>query len=521
MSEEYEDPVAVQILTPLDLIKRLLTLVKRSLRYWPVFVGALLVAGAAAVLTPKLLPPMFKSQTTLVYQELIQASTLLGRDAPVESAQQRGTRLREMVTSRTNLESVINELSIYQNAVNNFGIIEAVEEFRQDMQIEVGEDSFAITYESDDPERSYAVTKRLAESLIEQAVKYRQQGALSTQTFLKAQAARTKKELDDREQALAEFLAIHPEFAQDVMMPGGTTAGASIRAMELRNKTTPGPKAGPPPSRLPPAIEALQRQRARIAARLEDKPTPAPPPPAPREIDPAMQEAIDRAQRDVTRATGDLAGARAKYTDQHPDVQAAKRRLASAQAALGAAKSAANSSMKAPPPPPSAPVAPMTDDERARLKQQLATIEQNLKREREKGGGASVILDEKTQKSSNWIVDLETEWGGLNRDVAEVRERYQQIQHRFFQANIMAKVEDSGGAAQMVVVDPAFKPKRPYRRGPRRTAAGAAVIVMFLGGLIALFLAYFDDRVYDEEDLRELKLGKLAHTVPAAPSTKA
>lgn len=520
MSEEYEDPVALQLLTPLDLIKRLLTLVKRSLRYWPVFVGALLVAGAAAVLTPKLLPPMYKSQTTLVYQELIQASSLLGREAPVESSRQRGSRLREMLTSRTNLESVINELGIYQNTVNSFGIIEAVEDFRKDMQIEVGEDSFAITYESDDPERSFAVTQRLAESLIEQAVKYRQQGALSTQTFLKAQAARTKKELDDREQALAEFLAIHPEFAQDILMPGGGTAGASIRAMEFKNKGQPR-RAGPVGPRLPPAIEALQRQRARIAARLEDKPAPAPAAPAPREIDPAMQEAIDRAQRDVDRANGDLASARAKYTDQHPDVQAAKRRLASAQAALRAAKSAAASSMKAPPPPPSAPVAPMTSEEKTRLKQQLAQIDKNLAREREKGGGSSVVLDEKTQKSSNWIVDLETEWAGLNRDVAEIRERYQQIQHRFFQANIMAKVESSGGASQMVVVDPAFKPKRPYRRGPRRTAAGAAVVVMFLGSLIALFLAYFDDRVYDEEDLRELKLGKINHTVPAAPPNKA
>ncbi|MEM1030721.1 MAG: hypothetical protein AAGN82_10245 [Myxococcota bacterium] len=519
MSDEYEDPIALQLLTPLDLVKRLLTLVRRSLRYWPVFLGAMLVAGAAAALTPKLLPPMYKSQTTLVYQELIQASSLLGQDTPVESPQQRGSRLREMLTSRTNLETVINELQIYQSAVESFGIIEAVEEFRQDMQIDVGEDSFAITYESEDPERSFAVTKRLAESLIEQAGKYRQQGAMSTQTFLKAQAARTKGELDDREQALAEFLALHPEFAQDVMNPGGGTAGASIRAMGLRNRTGAKPAAARP--RLPPAIEALQRQRARINARLEEKPPPPPPAPAPAEMDPAMREAIDRAQRDVDRAQSEVAAARSKYTDQHPDVQAALRRLNSAKAGLAAAKSQAAASVKAPPPAPVAPVGPMTEEEKEKLKQQLAQIDMNLQRERDKGEGATVILDEKTQKSSNWIVDLETEWAGLNRDVSDVRERYQQIQHRFFQANIMAKVEASGGAAQMVVVDPAFKPKRPYRRGPRRTAAGAAFIVMFLGGLMALFLAYFDDRVYDDRDLRELKLGKLAHTIPAAPTAKA
>jgi hypothetical protein len=232
-----------------------------------------------------------------------------------------------------------------------------------------------------------------------------------------------------------------------------------------------------------------------------------------------VQEAINRAQRDVERANADLAAARAKYTDQHPDVAAAKRRLASAQAALRAAKSTTASAAKKPAPAPVAPVAPVTEADKKRIRRQLANLEKNLKRSRQKASSGATI-DEGTQKSSNWIVDLETEWAGLNRDVAEVRERYQQLQYRYFQANIMAKVEAAGGAAQMVVVDPAFKPKRPYRRGPRRTAAAAALVVMFLGGLIALFLAYFDDRVYDEQDLRELKLTKLTHTVPAAPKVK-
>jgi capsular polysaccharide biosynthesis protein len=504
-------------LDPLQLFKRGLTLARRSLRFWPVFVGAALLAAVAVLLTPKVLPPVYTSQSTLMYREIIQTTSLVGRDdVPVESQRQRGTRLKEMLTSRTNLEAIINELGVYQDTVESLGALEAVEEFRKDTKVVVGEDSFSITYESDDPKKAHAVTKRLAESLQEQSAKYRLDQATSTMEFIAQQADRTKAELDQREHALAEFLSLHPEFAMDMMMPGQSTAGASIRAHERERTgkaTAPKLLAGPENR----VVSALERQRARLMARLDD----ADKPPAQVvqerkiEIDPAMQEDINRARRDVERAQSEVTTARGKYTDMHPDVQAAQRRLAQAQATLAAAQAAAKASLAQQDSGMPAQVAAQPVD-KDKLRQQLSLIEISLRRAGEKEDTAApVVVDEKTQKSSNWIVDLETEWASLNRDVQDTRDRNQQIQHRLFQASILAKVEASSGAEQMAVIDPAFEPLRPNRRGPRRTGAAAALVVFLLGAIFAFVLAYFDDRIYDEHDLRELSLGSLSHVVPA------
>lgn len=506
-------------LDPLELLKRGLTLARRSLRFWPVFVGAALLAAVAVVVTPKVLPPIYTSQSTLMYRELIQTTSLVGRDdVPVESQRQRGTRLKEMLTSRTNLEAIINELGVYQDTVDSLGVLEAVEEFRQDTKVVVGEDSFSITYESDDPQKAYAVTKRLAESLQEQSAKYRLAQAQSTMEFIAQQAERTKAELDQREHALAEFLALHPEFAMDMMMPGQSTAGASIRAQE-REKTSKGlaaVKVGGSENRV---VSALERQRARLLARLEDADRPPEQVVQQRklELDPAMQEDISRARRDVERAQSELTTARGKYTDMHPDVQAAQRRLNAAQATLAAAQQAAKASLAQQDSGVPAQVAAQPVD-KDKLRQQLNLVEANIRAANRKGNeddGAPVVVDEKAQKSGNWIVDLETEWAALNRDVQDTRDRNQQIQRRLFQASILAKVEASSGAEQMAVIDPAFEPLRPNRRGPRRTGAAAALVVFMLGAMLAFALAYLDDRVYDEHDLREISLGSLSHVVPA------
>jgi uncharacterized protein involved in exopolysaccharide biosynthesis len=255
-----------------------------------------------------------------------------------------------------------------------------------------------------------------------------------------------------------------------------------------------------------PHVDALDRQRRRILARLAAAEG-GPPVAEEAPMDPAMAAALEAARRDLERASADLASAQARYTDAHPDVVAAKRRLDAAKAALEAAEQAAQVSS------PLGPIAgPPTAADKQKLEQQLAVLEDNLSKARKQKTEGDV--DEGAKKSGNWIVDLETQWASLNRDVAEVRERYQQIQRRFFQASIIAKVEASGGAAQMVVIDAAYKPERPERRGSRRVGAAGAAVALFFGALLALALAYLDDRVYDDRDLALLDLGGLAHTVP-------
>jgi Tfp pilus assembly protein FimV len=225
-------------------------------------------------------------------------------------------------------------------------------------------------------------------------------------------------------------------------------------------------------------------------------------------VDPALQQAISDAESDLVSAQRDLAEKQARFTEQHPDVLAAQQHVAQAQAKvskLRAQATAARPSFLSPSP---APVVENPEETQAKLGAEISKVEAAIAAKRSGVDGGVVGID------SNWVVALETEWASLNREVADIRERNQQIQARFFRASMVASVEASGQSAQMVVVDPPFKPTKPYKRGYFRVMGTAALITILLGLSACFLLALLDDRIYDEVDIRRLEIGPLAHVVP-------
>lgn len=495
---------AASLLTTRDAVRSAVVLIRKTLRRWPILLATLLLALAAAALAPKIFKPQYKSETVLLYREVIQAGTVLDAGYQIDSRKQIGPRLREMMLSRTNLENIINQLHLYPDIVASRGMLDAVDEMRLNVDFRIRDgDTFSIAFTGEDPSLVLAVTRKLTDSLVDQANRYRLEEAESTKAFLETEQKRTEDQLKTKEEELARFLAQHPEFAQDTASLSGQTAGASVRAAERRNVGVG----------VDPATQALERQAIRLRQQLRSpsSPSPATAAAAPPSMDPESAAAISRAEDELSSARKRLAELQARFTPQHPDVQAAQARVRDAQAALTQARAAAKTLA----PTAAADVAPVTDEaSREELQTQLNRVEASLAAK--KRGTAAPASGPGDADEGSWIVALETEWAGLNRDVAEVRERNQQIQNRLFRASIIASVESNDSATKMVVVDPAFEPTRPFTRGAKRTAAAAAVAVLILGLGLAFGASLFDDRVYDEVDVRRLGIGKLAHVVPAA-----
>src|SRR5207248_6537678 len=136
-------------------------------------------------------------------------------------------------------------------------------------------------------------------------------------------------ELTKREQPLAEFLAAHPEFAQDPNQGGGE--GGAIRAVHSSKVSMENTRLG-----------VLERQRIRLQARL-DAPPDAPPirvpaPPSPEKI--AAEASVGEAKREQQAAQRALEDAQSKFTDQHPAVIGARARVADALQKLRHAEAA-------------------------------------------------------------------------------------------------------------------------------------------------------------------------------------
>jgi protein tyrosine kinase modulator len=488
--------------TPREVIAWLASLLSRMARRWRSVAVALAVGVVLGALTPFLLiKPVYTSQVLLLYREGIQASSVLGQQAHEESRKRLAPRLKDMLLSRTHLEKVVNEFGLYPGTVAKLGAIEAVDELRQHIVFKSHEDTFEISFNGEDAQLVHNVTKRLGDALIEENARYRFEQADATRSFLQAEEQRTAQEMRSKEEALATFLAQHPEFAQD-LAPGGAapTAGASVRVAVRQQAagTTPGAD---------PKIQALERQAQRLRESISS-PRPVALPTS--NVDPALVAAKQAAESELASAQRDLADKQGRFTEQHPDVLAAKSRVKQAEARVQQAVSNLRSGTTEG--PRAAPV-----DENT-IKDQLRSVEsamaahrlkKNATKEDERAGGSGGDV-------SNFIVALETEWNKVNREAYEARERYNQIQDKLFKASILAGVEASGRASQMVIIDPAFKPVRPTKFGKTRVAASVVAAALALGLIVALVLALLDDRLYNERDLRSLGLGPVVHVIPPA-----
>jgi uncharacterized protein involved in exopolysaccharide biosynthesis len=485
-------------MTPRDKLQRLVDLARKTWRYaWLVAVFAL-VGGSLALGFAMLRPKNYQSYAVLFYQERIQTSLLSNREEQVQ--RNIGDRYRELLLARAQLGAIVTDPKL--NPFPDEADTEvAIDKLRQAIRFEArGANAFRITFTDREPDRAKAVTEKLTKMLQDKDEVLRNEQARATVAFAVRQKDEAQLELSTHELALAEFLAKHPEFAQDAMQAAasGTVAGegASIRAIRDQKKSANAGNA---------RLYALERQRQRIQARL-DAPPDAPPiripaPQTPEKI--AAEAEVAQSRSELVAANRELAEALAQYTEQHPAAIRAKDRVANATTKLKRAQAAV-------PPDVETAVAPTNEADREKLRKELESLETQISNEQKRTGKTPSAADATT----NWVVQLETDHAKLRRLVTEGRERVEALADSVFRAQLDAnqKLAETGG--RLSVVDPAFRPVKPS--GPGKTIILLAGLVLFLslGTGLAIGLAVIDDRLYRRTDLDSLGIAVLA-VIPA------
>ncbi len=485
-------------MTSRDKLQRLVDLGRKTKRYWWL-VLIFTLAGSGLSLTFALLRPKnFQSYAVLFYQERIRSALLSNREEQVQRGI--GDRYRELLLARSQLAEIIADPAL--NPFPDESDTElAIDKLREKIKFEArGANAFRITYADTEPGRAKAVTEKLTKMLQDKDEYLRKDQARVTVEFAIKQRDEASTELAKVEVALAEFLAKHPEFAQETNQAAGAGQfageGAAIRGVQ-NQKAIKSENA---------RLYALERQRQRIQARL-DAPPDAPPIriPAPQTPEKAQaEENVTEARTRLAAASRELDKALDSYTDQHPTVVRARERLSAAQAELKRAIAAV-------PPDVETTIAPASEADRTKLKQELARLEDQINTEQKRGSKTSAVVDTTT----NWVVQLETEHAKLRRTVTESRERVEALSDSVFRAQMDANQKLADTGAVLSVVDPAFKPVKPS--GPSKTLVMLAGIVLFivLGCGLAVGMAVIDDRVYRRTDLEELGISVLA-VIPTA-----
>jgi uncharacterized protein involved in exopolysaccharide biosynthesis len=257
-------------------------------------------------------------------------------------------------------------------------------------------------------------------------------------------------------------------------------------------------KPKPRSSGAAPPLRALEREASRIQERLG-----APPPkkvekPAP--VDPKLLAAKSAAESELQQAQRELAEKLSQFTDQHPDVKAARVSVKGAEAKLKRIQDALAGAV---------PAQRNDDDEgvidRATLESQLAKVNQEIAAYKNKRKHEEEGAEQKNATAAS-IVALETDWSQLSRDVQEARTRLSQLGEKQFKG--------VAHSALIEIVDPAYKPTHPSKPSRSLLLLIGLLLSIVLGAAVALALAILDDRLYDRVDVENLGVAQLLAVVP-------
>lgn len=466
---------------------------RKTLRYWWLIALFAVVGGALSLAFAVFKPKTFQSWATLFYQERIQ-SNLMAPNREEVAQRNIGDRFRELLLARAQLEQIVADPKLNPFPDEDDTEI-AIDKLREAVKFEPrGANAFRVMFKDNDPDRAKAVTEKLTTLLQAKDEDLRNDQATATVKFATEQKESASVDLRKQEMALAEFLAQHPEFAQDAGTPN--TEGASIRA--IRDQ-----KAAKPIGNT--RLYALERQRQRIQTRLDAPPDSPPirimaPPSAERS---AAEAAANEAQRALNSANREVEDALTRYTDKHPAVIKAQNRVEIAQQRLRSAQAAI-------PPVMETAIAPATPQDREKLQKELAALAAQITAEQQRTGKPPTSGD----ASTNWIVKLETEHADLRRAVNEQRERVESLAASVFRAQIDAsqKLAETGG--RLSIVDPAFRPVRPSGPGKAIFLIAGMILFLSLGLGLAVGLAVIDDRLYRRSDLDQLGIAVLGVIPP-------
>lgn len=447
---------------------------------------------------------VFKSEALILYREGIRSADIVGGEEVSDRANKLGLRLKEMVLSRTMLEQLVKEQKLYPELVEERGLIDAVDEVRKHITFRVQDgDTFGLGFEGDNPRMVQQVTQRLGDELLAENSKSHAEQANVTKEFLDREKKRTEAELRDKETALAQFLAKHPEFAKESSQgAGGNQAGTAIRATQGTKSVS---KASDP------VLASLERESQRLQERLgmptSKKKT------AEISGDPQLTQAkaeadaeMRAAQKESGREDGAVhrrASRRARGADAlAPGAGEAQARVGCAglEHRLAAAEDGGQGGGRG-------------HHHRGALENELHRINEEIavyraKKQRESAAPAPT--------GNNWVVALETDWTRLNREVVDERERYQSLQDKEFKAAMVENAATSGRTAQMDIIDPAFLPLHAAKPGRSVIAGVGLLISLLLSVALAIMLALVDDRLYDRVDIERLELLPLIGVVPRA-----
>ena len=399
------------------------------------------------------LPPSYRSSATILLEassippELVQVTPTSYADEQIELVSRR-------VLTTERLEKVVQELDPYpdrpelstkEKAVQVVAdtIIERVDPIT--LEVLKQSSAFSIHYHNADPRRAQQVVKRIADLFLEYNRATRAERASETYNFLLEQANGLDQQIRDVEQRIAQFKQRHGEAlpeGQTVRQAQAERAQRELEDVEAR-------------------IRDSEERQSQLSLQLS-------------KINPSLSTTAGNWRTELSTLQGQLADARMRYTQDHPDVKRLQRAIAELAVKGGTSDSAMASSADTP------------DYQRVASQLQSARRELGVLRASEGRIRSELYGYEQNLATAP---NVERDYVALSRQYEAMQAQYNDLQQKIKTASLSESLESQSKGERFEIIRDVSVPGSPY--SPNRF--GIVLVALLIGVALSLLVAVIRD----------------------------
>lgn len=467
-----------------DLIKQLLGYARGMWKFrWPSLALAWVVTLIGVVIVYRI-PDQYEASARIYVDTQSILKPLMSGLAVQPNVSQQISMLSRTLLSRPNMEKLVRMADLDLNVKEPAQKDELVTQLQSQISIgAAGRDNlYTLAMRDSDQDKAKRVVQSLTSMFVESSLGASRQGTDSAKVFLDEQIQRYEVKLQEAEARLKEFKMRNI----DLQSPDGTDATTRLREAAAQLEAVR--------LELREAENARDSIRQQLAAERSQPAGAQPMSPLP---EPMLDVSTPELDARIEALKSNLDGLLQRYTDQHPDVVAARRLMRDLEkekaqqmeemrrAAVEAAASAG--------PGPSAANGSMVEQELSRM---LAAAEVQVATLRTRAGEYSARLAA-AREALKTAPQLEAEAAQLNRDYGINRKNYEDLVARRQSATMSGELEAAAGMADFRLIDPprvSPKPVSPNRIAllPLALAAGLAAGLALAFALSQLRPVFFD-----------------------------
>jgi succinoglycan biosynthesis transport protein ExoP len=474
---------------------------RRHLHFFiPLLLGWILVWGVSWVL-----PSRYKSGTLILVEQPTMPKDYVTPNVS-DDLQERLQSITQQILSRTRLLHIIDKFNLYTGLHAQRSADDLVQRMRKDIDIELVRDArnqitaFNVYYSSNDPRIAQQVTSELTNLFISENLEVRQQQSEDTTKFLETQLEAARKTLSSQEETIRQFKGQHAG-----EMPGQLASNLQILTglqAQLQNEQD--------------SLNAAKQQRVYLQSVLEQYRMMQ----GPAKSGYSSSLTLPAIDHELDSLKAQLADLSSHYTDRHPDVRKLREQiqktekmrtqlLASLQEQAVDHSSdtgdAGNSLSPGADPAQSAML--------LQVQSQLRSNEvENANREH--AIAALKIRIDEYQGRLNQEPIREQQLADLTRGYEQSKATYDDLLKKKNESAMATSMERLQQGQRFRIVDaPSFPQKPEFPNRLKFCGFGLAIGILLGIGCTAAF-EFLDDRLYSEEEIKELLPADVLTEIP-------